>query len=549
MKDTKLTRVVIAGLMTCTMALSTLPVATIVHAQKTEEAPKAPAKVTIDLHKKQVFDAKEYQNDGTTNNPLHTEPGLNGVKFAKVDITDLFWTIKAQLQEADPDVTNTKVSTYISDNWAELKQTHQITVPTEGPDVVTTQDVDGQAGVARFSDLPGRVDGMNAIYLFEEVSSAAELSLLTAAPLIVGLPVKKPSTNDFLGHIVVYPKNVGIQKELVNGEADNSTDNKVYNFQVGDEVKYTTKVTVPKDIGKQNAAGWVYKYFNLSDKMTPAGTDFVRIDGITATGVSEDILTILKNAAGSGYGDSSQAGWTENYTGFKFDINFATTDQAALQKFVDTLAGKTLNFSYTMKINAEAVPTEDIGNTFYAEFDNGTKVTMDDESEEIETGGYLFTKISSTDVTNGLKGAEFRIHRTVAGTTEYAQLNGTMGTDGLYQPTTITWTPTAADATKLVSGNNGRLQINGLETGQYVLEETKAPNGFLLANKNTPFTILKGTDGKLALTEANLLAQKVKNTPEDGTMPMTGSTGIIAFLIVGTAAMGGAATYYKKRRA
>ncbi|WP_164508525.1 SpaH/EbpB family LPXTG-anchored major pilin [Lacticaseibacillus baoqingensis] len=549
MKDTKLTRALIAGLMTCTMALSALPVTSIVHADTTEETPKAPDTVTVDLHKKQVFDAQEYYNDGTTNNPLHDKPGLNGVKFAKIDITELFWTIKEQLQEDNPDVTNTQVSTYISENWDDLKQAHNITIPTEGDDVITTSTVDGQEGVARFANLPGRVNGMNAIYLFEEVTSAAELGLLTAAPLIVGLPAKNPTSNNYMDKIVVYPKNIGIQKELVNGDPDHTADNKVYNFEVGDEVKYTTKVTIPKDIGKKNEAGWVYRYFNLSDKMTPAGTDFVGIDGISADGVTEDILKVLKDAAGNGYGDSSQDTWAEDYTGFKFDINFATADQAALNKFVQTLAGKTLTFSYTMKINAQATPTADINNTFYAEFDNGTKVEMDDQSPDIEPGGYKFTKVSSTDIENGLRGAEFRIHRTVGGKTEYAQLHGTMGNNGLYAPSSISWSTDATQATKLVSGEKGLLQINGLETGDYTLEETKAPNGFLIANKNTPFTISKGAQGTLELTEANNLAQTVKNTPEDGTMPMTGSTGIIAFLIVGAAAMGGAATYYKKRQA
>lgn len=69
-----------------------------------------------------------------------------------------------------------------------------------------------------------------------------------------------------------------------------------------------------------------------------------------------------------------------------------------------------------------------------------------------------------------------------------------------------------ADATVLVSGSDGTFSVQGLMyagTNAYSMVETKAPSGYAIVNKETPFTINAGSWG----TSSDELAVKIANKP------------------------------------
>ena len=108
-------------------------------------------------------------------------------------------------------------------------------------------------------------------------------------------------------------------------------------------------------------------------------------------------------------------------------------------------------------------------------------------------------------------------------------------------------TEAPTDAAVLVSDSEGRLEITGLQYGDYKLEEKKAPEGFAKLNGTVDFTVEEGSyDSKTADGELDY-----KQNKEDGTqvfgkqiknknvsIPQTGGIGSIIFVVAGLLIMG-----------
>ena len=90
------------------------------------------------------------------------------------------------------------------------------------------------------------------------------------------------------------------------------------------------------------------------------------------------------------------------------------------------------------------------------------------------------TKVDSGDPAHTLAGAEFKLE--VKNGTAYTAVSGTSsGTSGVY--TYVADASTSGAVTTFVTAENGSLQIVGLPAGEYKLTETKAPDGFLIADE------------------------------------------------------------------
>lgn len=520
----KVSRAALAGLMVCGLALSAAPAlnAAPETVRATAVSPTLPTKVTVQINKKFIDSNYELTpNTGETIADLEALGGIGNVEFSAYDVTSIFYT----LQAANPDVSAEALTKMIVADWDTYKQTTP----------VKASGKTNPNGIYEFKDLETRTeDGKYKLYLFEEGDSD-RTDLLRSVPMVVGMPVRNAAKTGFLKTIKIYPKNTGLTKELTNLNGNNADNGNVYNYEVGQELHYETNFVIPHGIRE---AGTKFKSINLTDMMSAVGTTLVGAPTITIEDEDTDLHDYF--VAAGVYTDSNDDGW-EDHAGFKYTIDLENASkESEINALLNKIEGKALSIKYTMKINKHAVPNQEIGNTFTGEFGNEPEMTIVDKSQEVETSGHKFKKHDAYDADQGLPGATFKLKNSAG---LWALLRDYTVTSGTYMPDDIEWVEKEDDATLMTSADGGHLQINGLETGSYKLVEISAPAGYEITTAETGFTVAKGAPATTALG-----SDTIANTPVDGELPLTGGMGIAAFLIVGTAAMG-TAVIYKKRRA
>lgn len=560
MKTTKLTRTLLTGMMTCTMALTAVSVGSFVAPGTTQtvladDTTPAPDTFTLNLHKLKVLDGREFENDGTTTIPGVDLPGLANVDFKIYNVTAQFYAAKDL--PANQGKTNDEIAKLLSDGWDDDSPAGTLV------DTITTN----QNGVATKQQLATRtqVNGnmVHSVYMFVEVAGDANADHVISRPFILGMSeklAKQPSVD-------LYAKNYGVEKDLLDDNGD-ALDDGYYSYNVGDELHYVSSSPIPT---KRAMDAEEYTGLRFFDEMTHAGTDLVSIDAIYYQTTDAD-GNVTKHPVTAKFNQvfdlitSNDTGWvtsTRKFAGFDYSVDWKDTSswiaekRQALSDLINEIAGKQLYFSYTMTINNEATPYQSIGNKFYGYFTNkhGEDKTVDD-APEVETGGHKFVK-KDAETKKGLNNAEFKIAKDINGVTKYAKLwlvsddenvadIELTSDNGIYQPDKITWVD-KDDATTIISGKNnskdGQLAIYGLKEGTYQLVETKAPTGYTFKNANTEFTVEKATADTQELESENVL-----NYGNDPILPITGGIGIVSFLAVGAMAMGGA-LYYKKKKA
>ncbi|AMP60829.1 LPXTG cell wall anchor domain-containing protein [Enterococcus faecium] len=99
----------------------------------------------------------------------------------------------------------------------------------------------------------------------------------------------------------------------------------------------------------------------------------------------------------------------------------------------------------------------------------------------------------------------------------------------------------AESALTFTTDTEGSISVNGLIDGNYTLVETKAPEGYALPKNEAAYTEFTVDDDPTTSDETT-----IDNQPK-GILPSTGGMGIIVFILVGTALVGGAVIYFKKR--
>lgn len=557
MKSTKLTRTLFAGMMTCSMALTAVSVSSFVTPGATqtvlaESQPEIPAEFTLNLHKLEVFDGREIENDGNKIPDLDLS-GLAGVNFKIYNVTKEFYD--ARDDEKNKGKTNEQIAKLLSVNWdyGSPKGTLVDTVKTNGDGLATKQ-------LATKTELDGNM--VHSVYMFVEVADKTNPELIntphiTAPPFLLGMSDElalQPSVD-------LYAKNYGVQKDLLGDDGEALIDG-YYSYDVGDLLNYVSTSPFPT---KRAITDDNYKSLRFYDEMTKAGTDYVSVDEIYVIKNGQKVQVKDEFEAVFTKITSDDSGWADGKrvnAGFDYTLdltNLSAEKQTLFNALLDTIGGQQLHFSYTMTINDEAEPYLSIGNKFYGQFtnDHGYQETVDD-APEVETGGHKFVK-EDAKTEKGLNNAHFKITKELDGKTKYAKLWTTVkdddgqdveielkSTNGIYKPSRISWVD-EEDATTIISGKNGdkdgQLEVYGLEAGDYQLVETKAPTGYTFNDPITDFTVDKAT-----VETQKLDSETVVNYRNDRILPITGGIGIVSFLAVGAMAMGGA-LYYKKKKA
>ena len=102
--------------------------------------------------------------------------------------------------------------------------------------------------------------------------------------------------------------------------------------------------------------------------------------------------------------------------------------------------------------------------------------------------------------------------------------------EGIYYPANATDTDSTST---LIVDDEGMLYIYGLDAGKYVLEETKAPAGYLIATNTVTIKIVDDNlDGIIDDDTDAIYSIKFTNT-ESFVLPVTGGIGSIIFTIIG----------------
>ncbi|WP_313167114.1 SpaH/EbpB family LPXTG-anchored major pilin [Streptococcus parasuis] len=418
-----------------------------------------------------------------------------------------------------------------------------------GATLVGTKITTG-GGAATFT-LPKTYDGKNAVYVFVEQPktgiTAAEKNLVLSFP-VYELNSDSSYTDKELTEIHLYPKNttetIAPVKEITTKKSDGAVPVEHNNYNVGQAIGFKLSTKIPANIGIKEVDGRTpyYNTFGLIDThdttltFDPKGTHKLKVPKVADT----DTDIVLEEITDYTIEVGKTAVEGKDKDTFKVKLT-----QEGINKLAEQ-GGKTLEFTYTMKLNNTAVMDSENVNQVTVEYGHKTNdetsndvVTTEGNKTKVYTGGYRFIK---TDVSTNkpLADAEFVVRDADTTTAKYLKIDA--GTKE------ISWVDTYDAATKFTTAGDGIVDIKGLTYGNYYLEETKAPTDYVKLPDRIGFTVaFNSYIDRKTITPAEVKEHPVVNTPK-GFLPKTGGAGIILFVALGAAMVGLAGVYFTSRR-
>lgn len=492
-------------------------------------AEETPVNATVTIHKVKDYETGTITNTGS---PLEL-PGLeflDGITYNVYDVTAAYHT------KYNEEYTPTTAQA--ADNTARdyVQGTAGLAPTVPDATLVGTETTAG-GGAATFT-LPKKSGGKDAVYVFVEQPktgiTAAEKNLVLSFP-VYQLNGDGTYTDIELSTIHLYPKNttetITPVKEITTPNSDSAVPVEHNNYNVGQDIGFKLSTVIPANIGIKEVDGVTphYNTFGLIDThdttltFNPAGTHELKVAG-TKTVLTEGDLADYTIVVGEP---------TQSVAKATFKVKLT---QAGINKLAEE-GGKTLEFTYTMKLNDTAVMDSKNVNQVTVEYGRKTDtfddvVTTPGNEKEVYTGGYRFIK---TDVSTDkpLADAEFVV-RDAATEGQYLKIDDTTKE--------ISWVTSVTDATKFTTGADGIVDIKGLTYGTYYLEETKAPTDYVKLSERIAFTVAFDSYNTTTTTPHN-----VANTPK-GFLPSTGGKGIVLFVGLGIVMVALAGAYFVSRR-
>lgn len=279
---------------------------------------------------------------------------------------------------------------------------------------------------------------------------------------------------------------------------------------IGDTIEF--RATIKAGKGAEN--------YVLHDKMYEGlafNQDSVNVT-LNGTAVATDKYTVVANPS----------------DGCTFDVQFA-------KAFCDSLkAGDKVVVTYTATLTVDAVVADPNENETHISY--GEKGDL--KSQPSKTKTYTW-KVDILKYTGGNKApladAEFKLQR-VSDNKWATVANGKI----------TGWVAEKTEATPLKSGDNGMITIEGLDSGDYLLHETKAPAGYNKLKDPVAFTITADLSvGSSTLTYTGKTAPISQIEVENLTgsaLPSTGGIGTTIFYVVGGLLMLGAVVVLVTRK-
>ena len=201
------------------------------------------------------------------------------------------------------------------------------------------------------------------------------------------------------------------------------------------------------------------------------------------------------------------------------------------ETYLDSITADTnIVINYTAKLTSDAVAGTgyvnetwlDYGDNQHTEHDTTTTYTW-------KLPIYKYHMVGGTKT--ALAGAEFILYKGNEENRDYAQV-----TEGKLTG----WTKKKAEATKLVSGDDGMIAVEGLDADTYYLEETKAPDGYNKLAGPVKVEIShtvsdEGAHMSHTLKQDTTVVNKVEIENKSGTeLPSTGGIGTTIFYVLGS---------------
>lgn len=324
-------------------------------------------------------------------------------------------------------------------------------------------------------------------------------------------------------------------------------DKNADDVNIGDEVTYTLTSKVP------DMTGYTSYVFNFKDTLS-AGLTFKEITSVTV-GSGENVQNVT-----AGTGDNT-------YTLTQDGQNITITMNNFLASNANK-AGQEIKVTYTATLNKDAVTGFD-PNTNKATVEYSNKPGTDDKGEsepskvDVHTFNFTIFKyyLKGADKT-GLANAEFELYKAnEAGDAadENAKINIVDEGNGVYRQATADEAKvTGFTSAKIVSDDDGKVLVKGLDAGSYYLRETKAPEGYnkLLSDIKIEIKpVYDETTGKLTSYSVDYTYNGTKttgtaitskdNSPEvavenktGAQLPSTGSKGALMVTLAGIVLFG-----------
>lgn len=349
----------------------------------------------------------------------------------------------------------------------------------QAADGLTAQDViDGSYTLGAPQALRTDVDGELVfgdlpvgVYLITETDAGGNPISNAAAPFLVSIPLPD-AANGWLYDVHVYPKNAvtNTSKEVDDADA----------FGLGDTVTWTVNVDIPT-----LPADETFQRFGISDTLDERlGYETVRVY-VDEVELEEDVhYTVSFDAATNTVSvDFTEVGLT----------------------LIDASQGGAAAFEIDTEVLA-------IGDGVITNVANVNVNDYEGETNEVETrwGAVVIEKFAEADGERApLAGAEFQIFRSAADAAELAD-------------------PVAVNGqTTFVSGEDGRVTIEGLKEGEYWIVETEAPVGYVGTEEPIHVEVEAGSIAETVVVEV----ENSQRPPFE--LPLTGGMGTAAFLVGG----------------
>ena len=199
--------------------------------------------------------------------------------------------------------------------------------------------------------------------------------------------------------------------------------------------------------------------------------------------------------------------------------------------------------TYSAVINENAVVKTEQDNTVTIKYND--KPDFDTDKTRVKNYQITLTKADGLEESaTKLAGAKFKLYTSETGNTEIPVVlvksendHADYGTAKSTVNNVYRVAKAGEEAVEMVTGTTGKIEVKGLENGDYYFEETEAPAGYNKLTARTEVTTISNADGTITVVNKT-----------GSLLPSTGGIGTTIFYIIGGVLIIAGVAYFMVRR-